>query len=428
MSSKTFNLRHRWERIRTVPGLGRDTAALAVLVVGAIITAAMLQSFLTTSWPWEERSVVKAEFAEVPGVDPQSSHAVTIAGVEVGKITDWKATDRGSAVLTMELEPGHTVYDNAHAVVRPKNPLNDMAVEIDPGGPPGKPLSGNEVLPVSQTERAIQAEEALRHLDERSQQALTDLLVESDVALARAPENLPVGLRETQGTLMGLEPVMRQLEARRDNIRELVTALSNLAAAVGDNDERLTRLVGSTQHTLRTLANNDDALRTSIAQLPGLSSELRSALSDTQRLTEQLNPTLDNLNAASDELPSALSRLNDTVGEIDSTVDAAAPFVAKAKPVVEDLRPLVADVDDALSDARPVTRGLDEDSRILTKYLEPISAFVYNTSSVFGAGDTPQTGIIRGHLVVPLPDGGVLPGGRGGYSPDPEASGVKGGK
>jgi len=416
----------RWERIRTVPGLGRDTAALSVMVVLGIISAILIQGSLTATLPWEDRYVLRAEFEEVPGVNPDAGHKVTIAGVRVGEIADWEATERGTAILTLNMEAGHKIYDNARAVLRPKNPLNDMTVEINPGGSPGKPLPENGLIPVGQTERPIQVDEILQNVDERSQQALTDLLVTSDTALVRMPQDLPQGLRATDGVLTGMRPVVEQLETRRKRLRELVTALAHIAGAVGDNDNRLTRLVDSTQQTLGVLANNDGALRGSLRQLPGLSADLRTTLTKTQRLTDQVNPTLDNLNQASEELPSALHRMRDTAGELGKTVDAAVPFVERAKPVVADLRPLVANVDQAFDDLRPITSGLAADTAIVTRYLEPISAFVYNTSSVFGAGDSKQTGVIRGHLVIP-PDGAALPGGRGGYSPSPEESGVGGG-
>jgi phospholipid/cholesterol/gamma-HCH transport system substrate-binding protein len=55
-----------------------------------------------------------------------------------------------------------------------------------------------------------------------------------------------------------------------------------------------------------------------------------------------------------------------------------------------------------------VTSRLAGDTRTIMTYLTDVKAFVYNTSSVFGAGDT-NGGIIRGHLMVPLPGAGVLP-------------------
>jgi phospholipid/cholesterol/gamma-HCH transport system substrate-binding protein len=396
------------ERLKTVPGLGRDVSALAVLMVLGVFAAVIIKSFLGGSAPWSEETVVKAEFAQVPGLNPKSQNSVTIAGVKVGSVTAADATARGTAIVTMTLDGKYDVFANARAVLRPKNPLNEMQIELNPGTKATGKLSKKSVIPITQTARPVQADEILDHLDERSQVALTDLLLESDVALARAPQNLADGLGATTDTLSAMEPVVKALQTRRAKIAELVTALADISSAVGRNDERVTRLAAATQQTLSVLAESDGALRASLDQLPGLTGQLRNALTSTQKLTTQLDPTLDNLNAASDALPPALKRFQSTVGNLGKTVEAAKPVLDKARPVIADLRPTVANVNTSLRTLGLITSRLDQDTATVMSYLTDIKAFVYNTSSVFGAGDA-QGGIIRGHLMVPLPAGGVLP-------------------
>jgi len=404
------------ERLRTVPGLGRDVTALVVMIVLGLIAAVIIKAQVGGSMPWSDMTTVRAEVAEVPGLNPKSQNSVTIAGVSVGKVTKAEATDKGTAVITMKLEGDYDVYRDARVVVRPKNPLNDMQVELNPGTAKAGPL-GDTVVPVEQTERPIQADEVLSHLDERSQIALTDLLVESDVALARAPARLPAGLEATSDTLATLRPVVQELKGRREKIAALVSALSDISSAVGENDQRVSRLATATSNTLSTLAASDDRLRSSLRSLPGFTGELRSALHSTQALTKQLDPTLDGLHAASSELPKALRRFRSTVGNVDKTIRAAQPALDKAVPVIADLRPLVRDVQTAAKPLTHITGRLDQDTRTVMSYLTNIKAFVYNTSSVFGAGDV-NGSIIRGHLMVPLPGAGVLPNkldqGRGG--------------
>lgn len=397
-----------WERIKTVPGLGRDVTALVVLMVVGIMAAVIIKSYLGGTAPWSDSTVVKAEFAEVPGLNPKAQTTVTMAGVRVGKVTAAEASDKGTGVVTMALEGEYDVYKDARAVLRPNNPLNEMQVEINPGTPATGRLGEDDVIPFSQTARPVQADEILEHLDERSQLALTDLLVESDVALARAPQNLPKGIGAMNGTLQSVQPVAEALRTRREKIANLVSALSDISAAVGRNDERIGRLAEATQSTLSTLADSDESLRASLRELPGLTGDVRKALSSTQALTTQLDPTLDNLRSASDTLPGSLKRFRSTVGNLGETLDAAKPVLDKARPVVADLRPLVADVTTSLADIDRITSPLPGDTRTVMTYLTALKAFVYNTSSVFGAGDA-NGSIIRGHLMVPLPSGGVLP-------------------
>jgi phospholipid/cholesterol/gamma-HCH transport system substrate-binding protein len=396
------------ERLKTVPGLRRDVTALGVLIVVGLISTLVIKSYLGGSAPWADQTIVKAEFAQVPGLNPKSQNSVTMAGVKVGTVTSSEATARGTAIITMTIEGDHRVYRNARAVLRPKNPLNEMQVEVNPGTPSGKVLPKGGLIPIAQTARPVQADEILSHLDERSQAAMTDLLLESDVALARAPKNLPAGLGATTDALDAAQPVVTALQTRRAKIAELVSALSDIAAATGKNDTRITHLAESTQQTLAVLAQGDGALRASLTQLPGLTAEVRKALTSTQSLTTQLDPTLDNLKKASGELPPALKRFESTTVNLGKTVRAAKPVLAKARPVIADLRPTVANATTSLGSLRQVTSRLDGDTQTVMTYLTDIRAFIYNTSSVFGAGDA-NGGIIRGHLLVPLPGAGVLP-------------------
>jgi len=419
VSSKHFSLARSWQRIRTVPGLGRNVTALVVLILAGCVSMAGIVSYLPVSYPWEDTFEFSAEFEEVPGVNPKSSQSVQIAGVQVGKITGWKVTERGTAVLNMELQEGTpaTIFENATAVLRTSTVLNNMYVEISEGGPPAKPLTEGGRIPLSQTRRPIQADQVLSHLDARTRQAVSDLVAESDAALAQAPEQLPAGLRATDKALVDLRPVVKQLQTRRTKIKKLVTAMSQISSAIGGNEKQALRLTAATQDALKVLAQNDRELRGTLEQMPGLSSELRGALTRTQALTKQLDPTLDNLDRASEELPPALDRFGKTVDELGTVVDSAAPVLNKARPVVADLRPLVSNIDQGLDDVLPITCNLDRDTRTLTRYLTPIRAFTYNTRSVFSPRDA-QGGIIRGHVVAALPDNQLLPGGeptRGAY-------------
>ena len=408
MSSKHATVASVWTRVLTVPGLFRNIIVLITLVVVALAAGGYMASQMNFNPPWQDRFTFSAEFDNAPGTRPDARHSVTIAGVQVGQIVEAEVSDRGTAIITMSIEPGHRIYDNARAVLRAGNPLNQMYVEINPGSPPGNPLPEGGTIPAGQTERPIQPNEVLQHLDQRAQQALTALLRESDVALARAPDHLPAGLRATDNMLTALRPVVEAVQTRRTKLRTLMTSLSQIADAVGGNQARAARLADAAQQAMGVLARNDADLRHSLHQLPGLNAQLRSALTATQDLTGQLDPTLRNLNAASEALPPALDRFTKTAHELGAFAGDARPVVAKARPMLADLRPLMADTDRALDDTTPITAKLDRDTKIITSYLADLQAFVFNTSSVFSVSDA-RGPIIRGHLTIP-PNGGLLPG------------------
>lgn len=404
------SMRGTWERVRTVPGLFRNIVVILVLIVVGIASGSYMGNQMRFIPPWDDRFVFVAEFENAPATKPEAHHSVTIAGVDVGQIVAWKVSDRGTALLTLDIEAEHRIHDNATAVLRTVNPLNQMFVEINPGGPPGAPLEQDAVLPAGQTERPVQANEVLIHLDDKAQAALTALLRESDVALARAPEQLPGGITEMDRFLQGLQPAVEAVQTRREKLAQVMSAFSQIATAVGGNQERTVRLAEATEQALGVLAENDQELTATLAEMPGLNDQLRRALTATQDLTTQLDPTLENLEAASADLPPALERLTDTAGELREFAEVARPVVAEARPVVADLRPFIADVDVALDDTLPITDRLDRDTAIVVSYLTDLQAFFYNTSSLFSPEDGAGP-IIRGHATVPKnpTEGGFRP-------------------
>ncbi len=401
-------LRLRWERVRNIPGLGREVIALAALAALGLASAGYIVSEYDRVWPWDDRVQVAVDFEDAPGVRPESRQEVRIAGVPVGRITSAEPHENGNARLELSLEPGHTVYSNARAVLRTKSPINVMYVALDPGGPPAEPLSEDEVIPVSQTERVIQPWHLLNNLDERTRSALTSLIDASDVALASAPQHLPTGLRATEDAMSTFRPVVEQLQTRRETLSRLVTSLAHISTAVGEDDERLARLASSLQQTLGVLADRDKELGAALEQLPGFTRDLQHAMTNTSQLTEQLDPTLGALHEASGELPAALGRMTDMTKNLGSVVQQAAPVVEKARPVVADLRPLAGDVNAALGDLTPVTGHLPSATERIVPWMDDLAAFVYHTSSSFSISDANGGGWGRANLTfdVTNPTGG----------------------
>jgi phospholipid/cholesterol/gamma-HCH transport system substrate-binding protein len=397
------------DRIKNTPGLGRDVGfVVAVLVAGALVAGYLLSNYHIAS-PTAERTEFSAEFDKAPALQLAARQEVRIAGVDVGEITDAEVTDQGRALLTMAIDPEHEVYSNARLVVRSKNPLNVMYVALDPGGPPGKPLERGDVIPVAQTERVTQSFELLDELDGRARAALTDLVMQADAALADAPRDLPAGLTAADHAADSFQPVVAALRTRRENLEHLVTSVSNISTAAGQDDVRLTSLADSLATTLDVVAANDEELSASLDRLPGMTRTLRGSMRSAAVLSDELSPTLRSLHAASGELPGALERLTGTVINARDTLRAAGPVARKARPFVADLRPLVSDLRGTLADLSPVVSTLPGATRKIVPWLDHLGAFIYNTSSSFSLGDV-NGGIGRANIVVKStdPTGGGL--------------------
>lgn len=392
-------IRRAWERTKTVPGLGRDVSALVALIALGTVTTSVVLINQRYDWPWQEKFVFQADFRETPGISPSNGQEVRIAGVTVGTIKEAEVTKDGRARLTLSLEPGHTVYKDTRLVLRAKTPLNDMYVEMSEGTPDSGKLEEGDVVPLAQTQNPVQVDRVVQNLDEDARAGLASLLQESDVALANAPKHLGPGLDATDQVLADLQPVITALEGRRKQIRLLVTALSDIATATGGNEARLARITNSLADTLGVVSARDDELTQALATLPGFVSELKGATQNVTALSKQLDPTLQAIEGASDSLPTALARLAKLADNLDDTAKLATPVVRDARPVLDDLRPVVPRYDAALAEAAIVTDRLDYLTKTVVGYRDDISAFVYNTASIFSLGDA-NGGILRGQAQV----------------------------
>jgi phospholipid/cholesterol/gamma-HCH transport system substrate-binding protein len=399
--SRSERLGRTWERVRTEPGLARNTFVTAALIVLALVVGGFILGQQRFIAPWQERYELYATFQATPGISPGQGQDVRIAGVQVGQIVDADVDDAGQARLRLSLERQfeNKVYDNAHIILRPKSPLNEMYVILNPGGPPGKPLSSGSVLPIGNSERPIAIDELLGHLDDNARSMLTSLLTASDVALANAPKTLPAGLDAVRLVGNDLRPVSEQLVLRKEKLRTLVTALGEIAQAVGHDDKRLTSLGDGLQTTLGTLAGNQKNIESTVNQLPDLLAQLRNATTKVQSLAEEVDPALRNLQKATDDLPDALKALGKTSDKLDDTVDAAKGFVHEARPVVDDLKPFVSDARKGLPSLHDATKELDPVTNALIPYLPDVAAFIIQTRSITSYTDA-NNGILRGILNI----------------------------
>lgn len=396
-------VRKAWQHIRTVPGLGRNVAALAALLVLALISGGIIlgsQGSGLSSWPWTDRFRFQATFAEAHGVAAGQGQEVRIAGVTVGAIESASVSDDGKAVLRLGIDPEQNIYDNARLVLRPKSPLNEMYVTIAPGGPPGKPIADGHTFPIGNSEAPVTIDRFTQHLDDDARLGLSAMLSEADAGLAHAARDLPRGLTATDQVVRSLQPVMAELRKRRGAIAGLVSALADVSGTVGGDRKRLTALAADLQQTLDTLADENHPLDSAVRQLPRFLEQLKRATGAVQTLSGQLDPTLDNLRKASDSLPRALRELRSTADEASGFVDKAGPVVEALRPVVADLRPVVGHVNAALPDLRAVTGQLDPVTGALVPYLDDLAAFTYNTASITSLRDDNGV-ILRTHLVIP---------------------------
>ena len=386
-----MNLKTRFKRnlarIRREPGLGRNVIVIVAAVLLALVAGSWVLGSERFNPPWAQKFQLAAEFAASPGISPGHGQEVRIAGVIVGQITGADVGKDGHAVVKMSIDRGYKIYNNAMLVLQPKSVLNEMYVNINPGGPPGTLLNSGAVLPVTNTQSPVQVDEVLDSLNDNARSALTALVQQADVALVNSAQTLPTGVQATTEFMQRLQPVVSQLQQRRAAIQQLVTALGDIFAAVGGDDGRITRLAGNLQSTLATVGSQDGSLRATLVQLPAFLKSLGASTAAVRSLDAQLTPTLNDLNAASSTLPSTLDKLTGTVHTLQTTVTQLRPLAGVARPVFAGLSPVVSGLESGMPSLVDTSLQLNPITQLVTADLPDLGAFMINTTSVTALKD-----------------------------------------
>ena len=111
----------------------RDFAAVGVLVLLALATVAYILEHQPAFMFGRSYYQVRAVFATASAVTPGQGQSVTIAGVEVGLVGGVQL-EHGQAVVTMDILKKYApIYRNATVLLRPRTPLKDMYLALDPG-------------------------------------------------------------------------------------------------------------------------------------------------------------------------------------------------------------------------------------------------------------------------------------------------------
>ncbi|MGX6447026.1 MlaD family protein [Patulibacter sp. S7RM1-6] len=305
---------------------------------------------------------VDARFERAPGVMPGQGQAVTIAGVTVGKV-DGVRLDQGQAVVRLKIDEDHArIYPDATMLLRPKTPLKDMIVELDPGTKAsGRPLRDGATLGVDATEPDVNFDEVIRNLDADTRAQLAALLGEAGTALGGS------GGRALARDLRRFEPLSRNaakasalLATRGQLTRRLVTNLGRITKELGSSDAQLGRFVTANDAMFSRFAAQNDDLGATIRRLPDALATTTTALQKAGRLSATLSQGLPKIRPATKGLAPALKELEPMLRKTRPVLEGQLrPFARDAQPTAKALQPAVAKLEKATPDLNRLTTVLN---------------------------------------------------------------------
>ena len=352
----------RWRHFRAslgrqARGRGKDTIAIAVLTVLAIVMTLWIFTQQRASLPsWapfvgEDFAHLTADFSDAQAVTPGQGQAVVIAGIQVGKIDSVDLED-GHAVVGMQVEPKYlkVIHPNATLLLRPKTNLNDMTVEITPGSGRGH-VEGGHRFPLSQTEPSIQFEAFLSTLDTDTQRYLQLLVAGGAQGIGGRGRQLGNAFRRLQPFSHYIARLNRAVAERRVALARTIHDFGLLTEELGRHDTELERFVTSSKDALGNFANQQQAIQESLSEFPSTLAALHGALSASNEFSEATRPALLGLiPQAQASVPAFKANeqlFKQTTGPIR---DQIRPFTRQVRPVLTHLNEGAAGVNTSVSE------------------------------------------------------------------------------
>ena len=180
----------------------RDFLAILSIMVLALGVAGYIlsnQRFYLPAWVplvGTDFYDLEVELQTAQSVVPGQGQTVNIAGVKIGEIGKVELED-GKAVVNVKIKKKYSpVYKDASILLRPKTPLKDMFLEMDPGTPSAGEIEDGGRLTSSNTLPDVGVDEFLAQLDSDTLTYLRVLLNSGAEALdGRHPRGPARGLQ-----------------------------------------------------------------------------------------------------------------------------------------------------------------------------------------------------------------------------------------
>jgi phospholipid/cholesterol/gamma-HCH transport system substrate-binding protein len=332
----------------------QDAIAIIALVVAALAVAAYILEHQPAFSLGKSFYTVRAQFATGAAVTGGQGQSVDVAGVQVGQVGSVQLQG-GHAVVTMNIYTKYRpIYNNATVLLRPRTPLKDMYLSLDPGTPNAGAVPAGGMLPVANTQPDINVEEILSSLDVDTRNYLLLLLAggaqlfHDGPATGAAPS--PRAVADLQGTFKRFAPLNRDtktftalLRERTTNIRRSIHNLQEVTQALGSVDGTLTSLINSSNTNFAAISSQDANLEQALTLLPGTLAETTRTLGKVQAFADQSTPALRGLvpfaHAFGPALAAATPLFRDTTPVIKNQL---RPFSVAIQPLAKILSPASA--------------------------------------------------------------------------------------
>jgi phospholipid/cholesterol/gamma-HCH transport system substrate-binding protein len=337
-----------------------DFAAIVALVVGAIFVSGYILEHQPAFVFGQTYYTVKAPFSTAAAVTAGQGQAITIAGVQVGQVGG-VSLQNGQAVVTMHIYKQYQpIYRNATVLLRPRTPLKDMYLSLDPGTKDAGAVPNNGSLSATQTNPDIDVSQILSSLDADTRNYLILLLASGAEAFHDhgstqvAPS--PKAVADLRGTFKRFEPLDRDtlslthlIAARDNNLRRSIHNLNLVANSFGDVDNELASLISSSDTNFSAIAANDAQLESTLSLFPGTLRQTTQTINKVKTFSQASTTTLHKLVPFAHNLGPALAATRPLFRDTTPVIkNQLRPFSVAIQPLARTLAPASAKLSQAI--------------------------------------------------------------------------------
>jgi phospholipid/cholesterol/gamma-HCH transport system substrate-binding protein len=333
-----------------------DFAAIAALFVIAMAVVIYILEHQPAFTLGNSYYTVQAQFASAAAVTAGQGQSVDIAGVEVGQVGAVHLQN-GRAVVTMNIfKKYQPIYKDATVLLRPRTPLKDMYLALDPGTKQAGAISNGGSLGLANTSPDINVDQILASLDVDTRNYLLLLLSGGSQAFhdpgAQGAAPSADAVSDLQGTFKRFAPLNRDtqtftklLAERRQNVSRSIHNLQVVTNALGSVNGKLTSLIQSSNTNFAAISSQDANLQQALTLLPGTLQQTDQTLGKVQSFAAASGPTLQALlpfaRAFGPALQASRPLFKDTTPVIKNQL---RPFAVAIQPLAKTLRPASAEL------------------------------------------------------------------------------------
>jgi phospholipid/cholesterol/gamma-HCH transport system substrate-binding protein len=303
-------------------------ARLLTFLLGVAAVTALVVALLSGG---DSGYVVKAEFSNARGL--VKGNDVRVNGAPAGTVKEIELTDRGTALVTLELHDGlPQVRSDASASIRPVDLLGDVYLSLSLGEA-GEPLAGD--IPAARTTNAPRLDQLLNTFQPSQRLGLRALLVETGVALDARGVDLNRAFAELRPALSATDDVMRELGSQNAALKSLVTDAQRVTGQAAPRSRDLGRLVSSLSSLVKATDARRPALDRGVAQLPATLSRVRSTADELAKTARAARPLAASLRDSAPALTTAAQRLTPFLGQAKTVARQATPTLGRVSSFLQ---------------------------------------------------------------------------------------------